>query len=173
MLVSTTTECGCSASRSGSVASVSLVSSMLTSLPTTKNGTVGNRRCRSRNTWLSTMPLPVPASNTRSAGGRGTMWPSSRPIRAATSAFSLVVITNSRYFSRLSKNRKGSAFAWLADLVSTASMSVIATPVRLAEPYREHYGPNITVVRAWRTHQPPAECPTIEPLRIVSDDTSP
>ena len=46
---------------------------MLTSLPTTKNGTVGMRRCRSRSTWLSTMPLPVPASNSRNAGGRGTM----------------------------------------------------------------------------------------------------
>ena len=136
MLVSTTTDCGCSASRSGRVASVSRVSSMLTSLPTTKNGTVGRRRCMSRNTWLSTMPLPVPASNIRTAGGRGTMRPSSRPIRAATSAFSLVVITNSRYFSRLSKKRNGSAFEPLSDLVSAVSLSVIATPVQLAEPYR-------------------------------------
>ncbi len=75
---------------------------MLISLPTTTKGTVGSRRCRSRSTWLSTTPLPVPASNTRSAGGVGLSWVSSRPMRVATSAFSLVVVTNNRYFSRLS-----------------------------------------------------------------------
>src|SRR6266852_4304473 len=48
----------------------------------------------------------MPASNRRIAGGRGWMWPSSRPTRFATTSFSLQVLTNSRYFCRLSKKRK-------------------------------------------------------------------
>ena len=48
----------------------------------------------------------MPASNRRTAGGRGWMWPSSSPTRFATTSFSLQVLTNSRYFCRLSKKRK-------------------------------------------------------------------
>src|SRR4051812_801535 len=134
MLVNTTTDCGCSARRSGKVASVSRVSSMLTSLPTTKNGTVGNRQCISRSTALRTIPLPVPASNNLNAGGRGAMWAISRPIRAATSAFSLVVMTNSRYFSRLSKNRNGSALAPPAAFDSSTSVTLTPRSTRRTYP---------------------------------------
>ncbi len=40
------------------------------------------------------------------AGGRGWMLPSSAETRPATTHFSLQVLTNSRYFCRLSKKRK-------------------------------------------------------------------
>ena len=128
MLVSTTTVSGCSEKRPGSVDRVSRVSSMLTSLPTTTNGTVGMRRCRSRSTLASTIPLPVPASNTRSAGGVGLRWSSSSPMRAATTAFSLVVVTNSRYFSRLSKKRNGSPWRLVGLLVSSQFRSSSQPP---------------------------------------------
>jgi hypothetical protein len=101
---------------------------MLNSLPTTTIGTVGMRRCRSRNTLATTVPLPVPASNTRSAGGVGCSRSSSLPIRSATTAFSLVVVTNSRYFSRLSKKRNGSPLGpcGASPLVSaSAAVSVV------------------------------------------------
>src|SRR6478736_5977412 len=48
----------------------------------------------------------MPASKSRTAGGCGWMWPSSRPTRRATTSFSLQVLTNRRYFCRLSKKRK-------------------------------------------------------------------
>src|SRR5713226_5847458 len=54
----------------------------------------------------STVPSPTPASNRRSAGGRGWMLASSSETRWATTHFSLQVLTNSRYFCRLSKKRK-------------------------------------------------------------------
>ena len=63
----------------------------------------------------STVPSPTPASNTRTAGGRGWMLASSRPTRLAISHFSRQVLTNSRYFCRLSKKRKlrcGSSAVW-------------------------------------------------------------
>src|SRR5229473_2157366 len=67
---------------------------------------VGKRACSARITRESTVPSPTPASKIRSAGGVGCRLPSSREIRCATSVFSLQVETNSRYFCRLSKNRK-------------------------------------------------------------------
>ena len=48
----------------------------------------------------------MPASNTRIAGGRGWICASSRPTRRAMTSFSPHVLTNSRYFWRLSKKRK-------------------------------------------------------------------
>jgi hypothetical protein len=65
---------------------------------------VGNRACTTRITRDST--VPTPASKIRSAGGAGCRLPSSSEIRLPTSVFSLQVETNSRYFCRLSKNRK-------------------------------------------------------------------
>jgi len=65
-------------------------------------------------TRANTVPSPTPASNTRSAGGRGWMLPSSSATRSAITRFSLQVWTNSRYFCRFSKNRKlprGSRFS--------------------------------------------------------------
>src|ERR1700754_2310035 len=64
------------------------------------------RSCIERITRVSTEPSPTPASNTRTAGGRGWMLPSSSETRLATTHFSLQVCTNSRYFCRLSKKRK-------------------------------------------------------------------
>src|SRR5436190_19964943 len=64
-------------------------------------------------TRASTVPSPMPASNRRTAGGRGWIWPSSSPTRRAMTSFSLQVLTKRRYFWRLSKKRKlvsGSAF---------------------------------------------------------------
>src|ERR1035441_3526517 len=66
---------------------------------------VGNRSCIERITRASTVPSPRPASNTRTAGGRGWILASSMPTRCAISHFSLQVFTNSRYFCRLSKKR--------------------------------------------------------------------
>src|SRR6185312_17300178 len=54
----------------------------------------------------STVPSPTPASNSRSAGGRGWMLAISSDTRFATTHFSEQVLTNSRYFCRLSKKRK-------------------------------------------------------------------
>src|ERR1700692_3108488 len=74
----------------------------------------GKRPCIERITRASTVPSPTPASNTRSAGGRGVMLESSSPTRSAITRFSLQVWTNSRYFCRFSKNRKlprGSRFS--------------------------------------------------------------
>src|SRR4051794_6958449 len=59
-----------------------------------------------RITRSSTVPSPTPASNTRSAGGRGCTLASSMATRLATTHFSLQVLTKSRYFCRLSKKRK-------------------------------------------------------------------
>src|SRR5512143_3253923 len=76
---------------------------------------VGKRSCIVRITRASTVPSPTPASNTRTAGGRGWILASSMPTRCAISHFSLQVFTNSRYFCRLSKKRKlrcGSSLAW-------------------------------------------------------------
>src|SRR5512143_2250493 len=76
---------------------------------------VGKRSCILRMTRDSTVPSPTPASNTRTAGGRGCRLASSRPTRLAISHFSEQVFTNSRYFCRLSKKRKlrcGSSLAW-------------------------------------------------------------
>src|SRR5216684_3943711 len=67
---------------------------------------VGKRACSARITRDSTVPSPTPASKIRSAGGIGCRLPSSSEILFATSVFSLQVETNSRYFCRLSKNRK-------------------------------------------------------------------
>ena len=66
----------------------------------------GKRSCIERITRTSTEPSPTPASNTRTAGGRGWMLPSSSVTRLATTHFSEQVLTNSRYFCRLSKKRK-------------------------------------------------------------------
>jgi len=74
----------------------------------------------------------MPASNRRTAGGCGWMWPSSRPTRRATTSFSLQVLTNSRYFWRLSKKRKffsgelstrgaGIGAGWLARISGSSS----------------------------------------------------
>src|SRR5262249_1654572 len=57
-------------------------------------------------TRASTVPSPTPASNTRTAGGRGWILVSSNATREAISHFSEQVFTNSRYFCRLSKKRK-------------------------------------------------------------------
>src|SRR3954463_5853353 len=117
MLVTTSTVAGCSKKRSAILRSDRRTSSRLISLPTMKNGTVGKRRCISRITRASTVPSPMPASNTRTAGGRGWICPSSRPTRRAMTSFSLHVLTKSRYFWRLSKKRKllsGSAFCTAA-----------------------------------------------------------
>src|SRR5579885_1787860 len=67
---------------------------------------VGKRSCIERMTRDSTVPSPTPASNRRTAGGRGWMLPSSSATRWWTTHFSLQVWTNRRYFWRLSKNRK-------------------------------------------------------------------
>src|SRR6266478_9689708 len=75
---------------------------------------VGKRACNARITRDSTVPSPTPASNSRSAGGDGCNVDNSSEIRLAMSVFSLQVETNSRYFCRLSKNRKpGGAICWL------------------------------------------------------------
>src|SRR5215831_20773892 len=66
----------------------------------------GKRSCIARITRASTVPSPMPASNSRTAGGRGWILTSSCPTRWATTHFSLQVFTNRRYFWRLSKKRK-------------------------------------------------------------------
>src|ERR1700739_3267185 len=74
----------------------------------------GKRPCIRRITRDRTVPSPTPASNTRSAGGRGWMLESSSPTRSAITRFSLQVWTKSRYFWRFSKKRKlplGSRFS--------------------------------------------------------------
>src|SRR4051812_1561821 len=70
-------------------------------------------------------------------------------MRAATSAFSLVVMTNSRYFSRLSKNRNGSALTPSATFAS--SISATQTPRSTRRTYPDRGRPNITKVRPGRT----------------------
>src|SRR5947209_2374980 len=84
----------------------------------------------------------MPASNRRTAGGRGWIWPSSRPTRRAITSFSLQVLTKRRYFWRLSKKRKlvsGSAFcagagarcgapAWMSGISSGGESPVRAPP---------------------------------------------
>ena len=61
------------------------------------------------------VPSPVPASNTRNAGGAGSSAASSAPMRWPIAHFSLQVVTNSRYFSRLSKKRNGrSPVIWVS-----------------------------------------------------------
>src|SRR5215472_7673693 len=84
---------------------------------------VGKRSCMARMTRASTVPSPTPASNTRTAGGRGWMLASSSETRCATTHFSLQVLTNSRYFCRLSKNRKtGSPVASGTVFVATTAV---------------------------------------------------
>src|ERR1700745_536100 len=85
---------------------------------------VGKRSCMARITRTSTLPSPTPASNRRTAGGRGWMLASSSETRWATTHFSLQVLTNSRYFWRLSKKRKiGSPVASGAVFVATTAVS--------------------------------------------------
>src|SRR6266511_2749069 len=67
---------------------------------------VGKRSCMARSARKSTVPSPTPASNRLTAGGRGWMLASSSDTRFAITHFSLQVLTNSRYFCRLSKKRK-------------------------------------------------------------------
>ena len=98
----TSTICGCSWKRSGIFSKPRRTSSRLISLPVTMSGMVGKRRCTSRKTWLSTVPSPMPASNRRKAGGVGLRCSSSSPTRSAITHFSPQVMTNSRYFCRLS-----------------------------------------------------------------------
>jgi len=50
--------------------------------------------------------VATPASNTRTAGGRGWMLASSKCDPVGDTHFSLQVLTNNRYFCRLSKKRK-------------------------------------------------------------------
>src|SRR5712664_1031239 len=85
---------------------------------------VGKRACSARITRDSTVPSPTPASKIRSAGGVGCRLPSSSEILFATSVFSLQVETNSRYFCRLSKNRKP-AGAW-SDAAATPFIGLTA-----------------------------------------------
>src|SRR5256885_15372334 len=75
---------------------------ILISLPTMWKGIVGYRWCIARMTRARTVPSPTPASNTLTAGGRGCILASSMPTRCATTHFSLQVLTNSKYFWRLS-----------------------------------------------------------------------
>src|SRR5262249_52393294 len=72
-----------------------------------RKGMVGKWWCNWRMTWLRTVASPMPASNTRTAGGTGCRYLSSIPTRSAMTHFSLQVVTKRRHFSRLSKNRKG------------------------------------------------------------------
>ena len=67
----------------------------------------------------------MPASNTLSAGGEGFNAASSRPTRLATAHFSLQVVTNIRYFSRLSKKRN--AFFAAATAAGAAAGAAGAT----------------------------------------------
>ena len=70
-----------------------------------------------------TVPSPVPASNTRNAGGAGSSAASSAPMRWPIAHFSLHVVTNSRYFSRLSKKRNGrSSFIFVSMLPNSEVM---------------------------------------------------
>jgi len=57
------------------------------SLPTTRKGMVGNMLCMARIVRVNTVPSPMPASSTRSAGGLGFTCFSSCAIRAATCHF--------------------------------------------------------------------------------------
>ena len=56
-----------------------------------------------------TVASPMPASKMRSAGGRGLTCASSCATRSEIRHFSSVVLTNVRYFRRLSKNLNGFA----------------------------------------------------------------
>ena len=125
---------------------------MLTSLPTTKNGTVGMRRCISRSTWLSTMPLPVPASNSRNAVAQrhdvGDL---------ATDARRDLGLLAGRHHEQqvlLAVVEEPEGLA----LVERRQISLLRLrcrplqpPFRLAEPYPQFASPNITQVRGWRT----------------------
>src|SRR5258705_11847036 len=75
----------------------------------------------------------MPASNRRTAGGRGWMWPSSRPTRPATAHFSLQVLTNIRYFCRLSKKRK---FVWPS---ASGELAGLVLGVRVGTTQSETY----------------------------------
>ncbi len=98
----TSTVAGCSRKRSGIFSSPSRTSSRLISLATTMTGTVGNSACAWRKSRESTVASPMPASKILSAGGVGRMFFSSAAARLATADFSLQVLTNARYFCRLS-----------------------------------------------------------------------
>ena len=71
-------------------------------MATAKSGTVGKSWCVVRIIRESTVASPMPASNIRSAGGVGRSCASSSAARLTTTAFSLHVLTNVRYFWRLS-----------------------------------------------------------------------
>ena len=100
--MTTSTVCGCSTKRSGIFSSPRRTSSRLISFATTSTGTVGNRWCTVRSTRERTVPSPMPASKRWSAGGVGCSLVNSSAQRAAMTAFSLQVVTNARYFWRLS-----------------------------------------------------------------------
>ena len=71
-------------------------------MATASSGTVGNSWCVVRIIRESTVASPIPASKIRSDGGVGRSWESSSADRLTTTAFSLQVLTNVRYFWRLS-----------------------------------------------------------------------
>ena len=73
----------------------SLTSSMLISLPTISQGTCGKTRWSRRRASVSTVASPMPASAACNPLP-GAMRPSSAPIRAATTGFSLVAVLNRR-----------------------------------------------------------------------------
>ena len=63
-------------------------------------------QCIARIRRARTVPSPTPASNKRTEGGVGRMLPSSWATRSPIIHFSEQVLTNIRYFCRLSKNLK-------------------------------------------------------------------
>ncbi len=71
-------------------------------MATTNSGMVGNSRCVARMTREITVPSPMPASKMRTAGGVGRSSVTSCVARCAIADFSLQVLTNARYFWRLS-----------------------------------------------------------------------
>ena len=100
--MTTRTVCGCSTNRSGIFSSPRRTSSRLISFATASTGTVGKRSWTVRSMRDRTVPSPIPASNSSSAGGVGRSRAISSAQRAAMTAFSLQVVTKARYFWRLS-----------------------------------------------------------------------
>ena len=105
----TSTVCGCSKKRSGIFSSPRRTSSRLISFAAASSGTVGNARWTARMSRVSTVASPMPGVEDPQRRRARVQRPSSFDARAPTTAFSLQVLTNARYFCRLSKNRKGSA----------------------------------------------------------------
>ena len=89
---------------------------------------VGNMLCMARIVRVKTVPSPMPASSTRSAGGLGFTCFNSCAIRVVTCHFSMQVVTNIKYFSRLSKKRKGDLLG-LAREVLGILVSFLATAI--------------------------------------------